>query len=163
LELRGLDDGVRSWGRGLRRGCRVDDSLIWLNICDSCTTDIILGWLHTVGLILHIHIVECSAFSRLTYVGQVETIRESCHDILSRKHILALCNIFCRDIRADINEALDVPLSNNVEINDITSLCSTGPSNFIVADALVAEFQVLGQPLPLLYCDAIGVSNNVFS
>jgi len=163
LELSGLDNGVLWRGRGRLWGCRVDKSLIWLNIGDSCTSEIILGWLHTVSLVLHIHIVEGRAFSRLADVGQVETIRESCHDILSRKDILALSYIFCRDIRADIYEALDVPLSNNVEVYDITSLGPTGPTNLIVADAVVAEFQVLRQPLPLLNCDAIGVCNNVFS
>ena len=140
MELCGLDDGVLCRGRGRLWRCRVDKSLIWLNIGDSCTTKIILGWLNTVGLVLHIHIVEGCAFSRLADVGQEETIRESCHDVLSRKHILALCNIFCRDIRADIYETLDVPLSNDVEINHIASLGPIGPSNFIMADAVVAEF-----------------------
>lgn len=162
LELSGLYDGVLRRGRGRLRGCRVDESLIWLNIGNSGTTDVILGWLYTVGLVLNIHIVESCAFCRLADVGQEETVRESCHDVLCREHILALCDVFSRHIRADINEAFDIPLSNNVEVNDITSLGSIWPSNFIVAYAVVAELQVLLEPLLLLDCDTIGVGNYVF-
>jgi hypothetical protein len=162
LELCSLDDGVLRRGRGRLWGCRVDKSLIWFNIGNSCTTDVILGWLNTVGLVLNVYIVESCALSRLADVGQEETVRESCHDVLCREHILALCDIFCRDISADINEAFDIPLGNNVKVNDIASLGSIWPSNFIVADAVVAELQVLLEPLLLLDCDTIGISSYVF-
>jgi hypothetical protein len=95
LELCSLYDRVLRRGRGRLWGCRVDKRLIWLDIGNSGTTYVILGWLYTVGLILHIHIVESCAFSRLADVGQEETVRESCHDILCREHILALSDIFC--------------------------------------------------------------------
>jgi hypothetical protein len=95
LKLSGLDDRVLWRGRGWLWDCSVDKGQIWLNIGNSCTTDVILGWLHTVGLILHIHIVEGCAICRLADIGQEEAIRESCHDIFSRKHILTLRDIFC--------------------------------------------------------------------